>query len=235
MEKEKSCGTMCFNQNKILMVKHNKGHWAFPKGHVEENETEQETALRETKEETGLIVSIEDLITEFENHFRLFKCNILKETNKFDKKEITEIRYFSKEEILELMKEHKKDLIRMALMLHDGFKSGLIKSDHTCSEHPVLMSNFILENKDKLLINEEDAKFVASLIITHMGPWNTNSYSDIVLPLPKTREELLVHLCDYIASRNFLSVHFENNEICDSVDRGMSLSLSRKTDSKNKE
>ena len=131
--------------------------------------------------------------------------------------------------------EHKKDLIRMALMLHDGFKSGLIKSDHTCSEHPVLMSNFILENKDKLLINEEDAKFVASLIITHMGPWNTNKAGQVIMPVPKTREELLVHLCDYIASRNFLSVHFENNEICDSVDRGMSLSLSRKTDSKNKE
>ena len=54
MEKEKSCGTMCFNGNKVLMVKHNAGHWAFPKGHVEENETEVETAIRETKEETGI-------------------------------------------------------------------------------------------------------------------------------------------------------------------------------------
>lgn len=58
MNKEKSCGTICFNNDKVLMVKHNKGHWAFPKGHVEENETEFETAIRETKEETGLEVEI---------------------------------------------------------------------------------------------------------------------------------------------------------------------------------
>ena len=128
--------------------------------------------------------------------------------------------------------DHKKDLMRMALMLHDGFKSGLTKSDHTCSEHPVLMSNFILENKDKLFINEEDAKFVARLVITHMGPWNKDKAGNVIMPVPKTKEELLVHLCDYIASRNFLSVHFVNNEICDSVDRGMSLTLSRKTDNK---
>ena len=30
------------------------GHWGFVKGHVEDNETEKETALRELKEETGL-------------------------------------------------------------------------------------------------------------------------------------------------------------------------------------
>ena len=40
-----------------------------------------------------------------------------------------------------------------------------------------------------------------------------------IMPVPKTREELLVHLCDYIASRNFLNVSFEENEIADSVDR----------------
>ena len=58
MKKEKSCGTICFDKEKVLMVKHNKGHWAFPKGHVEENETEFETAIRETFEETGLEVEI---------------------------------------------------------------------------------------------------------------------------------------------------------------------------------
>ena len=124
--------------------------------------------------------------------------------------------------------DYTKDLIRMALMLHDGFKSGLTNSGHTLSEHPVIMSRFILDNKDKLLISEEDAEFVSRLIITHMGPWNTNKSGEIIMPVPKTREELLVHLCDYIASRNFLNVYFENNEICDSVDREKVLTLSKK-------
>ena len=39
-----------------LLARHNGGHWSFPKGHVEKNETEKETALREIREETGLNV-----------------------------------------------------------------------------------------------------------------------------------------------------------------------------------
>lgn len=123
--------------------------------------------------------------------------------------------------------EHTKDLMRMALLLHDGFKSGLENSGHTCCEHPVIMSDFILSNKDKLSISENDAMFVAQLIRTHMGPWNTDKEGNVIMPVPETKEELLVHLCDYIASRNFLNVHFENNEIADSVDRPKTLSLTK--------
>lgn len=117
-----------------------------------------------------------------------------------------------------------KDLIRMALIVHDGFKSGITNVGHTCNEHPILMSDFIIENMDKLDISEEEARFVASLVITHMGPWNKDRAGNVIMPVPKTKEELLVHLCDYIASRNFLNVHFENNEIADSVDRVKVLS-----------
>ena len=55
---EKSCGCVVINGNKVLLVRQNKGHWEFPKGHVEENETEKETAIREVKEETNLDVEI---------------------------------------------------------------------------------------------------------------------------------------------------------------------------------
>lgn len=60
---EKSCGGIIFyktKQNtKILLVKNNNGrYWSFPKGHIEEGETEQETAIREIKEETGLDVTL---------------------------------------------------------------------------------------------------------------------------------------------------------------------------------
>ena len=62
---EKSCGAVVYHRTrlgviKILLVKNHNGKcWTFPKGHVEQNETEQQTAVREIKEETGLDVVIE--------------------------------------------------------------------------------------------------------------------------------------------------------------------------------
>lgn len=124
--------------------------------------------------------------------------------------------------------DYQKDLIRMALLLHDGFKSGLTNSGHTCLEHPVLMYKFLLENKEKLLINENDVNYVANLILTHMGPWNKDQNGYIMMPEPERQDEILVHLCDYISSRNFLNVSFENNEIKESDNREKTLSLDKK-------
>ncbi len=63
MKKEKSCGALVVRRvsetPQILLIKHNGGHWAFPKGHVEAGETEEETALREVREETGLTVRLD--------------------------------------------------------------------------------------------------------------------------------------------------------------------------------
>lgn len=109
--------------------------------------------------------------------------------------------------------EHTKDLIRMAIMLHDGLKKGLEKSEYTKFSHPIDMANFIIENEKKLIINKNDALTVARLISSHMGPWNIDKKSNIVLPIPKKDDEKFVHLCDYLASRRFLDVSFKDNEI----------------------
>ena len=59
MIKEKSCGIVVFDDNnKVLLIKHNGGHISFPKGHVEEGESDKETAFREVKEETGIEAKI---------------------------------------------------------------------------------------------------------------------------------------------------------------------------------
>ena len=60
MKYEKSCGAVIFEGDKILVIQQVKGHWGFPKGHVEEGETEVETAIREIKEETNLDVEIDE-------------------------------------------------------------------------------------------------------------------------------------------------------------------------------
>ena len=64
LQYEKSCGAVVYCQTgdsiKYLLVCEHGGFWVFPKGHMEEGETEHETALREVKEETGLDVTFVD-------------------------------------------------------------------------------------------------------------------------------------------------------------------------------
>lgn len=65
MKFEKSCGALVYHKNEdhiqFLLIKSRYGeHWSFPKGHVEGQETEVETALREVKEETGLDITLQD-------------------------------------------------------------------------------------------------------------------------------------------------------------------------------
>jgi len=58
MISEKSCGAVVFTkvngEIKYLLVKNLSGVYGFPKGHVEGDESELETAKREIFEETGL-------------------------------------------------------------------------------------------------------------------------------------------------------------------------------------
>lgn len=60
MDYEKSCGYVVYKleNNKILylVLQSLNGEWGFPKGHVEKDESEIETANRELFEETNLIV-----------------------------------------------------------------------------------------------------------------------------------------------------------------------------------
>ena len=63
MKYEKSCGAAVYEIRcgvLFFLVEHMvKGHLSIPKGHVEGNETEEETAVREIREETGLEVRLD--------------------------------------------------------------------------------------------------------------------------------------------------------------------------------
>ncbi len=58
MPNERSAGVILFRVEegvrKYLLLHYEKDHWDFPKGHVEQGETDKEAAVRETKEETGI-------------------------------------------------------------------------------------------------------------------------------------------------------------------------------------
>lgn len=107
-----------------------------------------------------------------------------------------------------------KDLIIMALVLHDGVKSGMEHSKYTKFDHPLLVSKLIMENKDKLSLEIDDVRKLCSMIESHMGEWTYDSYQKKeVLPKPRTAEQRFVHMCDFLASRKFLDVKFLDNDI----------------------
>lgn len=56
---EVSVGAIIFRRMRgggvqYLMIQYRHGHWEFPRGHMEEGETELETMVREVREETGI-------------------------------------------------------------------------------------------------------------------------------------------------------------------------------------
>ena len=107
-----------------------------------------------------------------------------------------------------------KDLIIMALTLHDGVKSGLEHSKYTKFDHPLLVSKLIMENKEKLSMEIDDIRKMCSMIESHMGEWTYDNYQKKeVLPKPKTAEQRFVHMCDFLASRKFLDIKFLDNYI----------------------
>lgn len=60
---ERSCGAVVFHDiggvNRYLLIKNKRSaHWSFPKGHVEPGESDEQTAIREVKEETGIDIGI---------------------------------------------------------------------------------------------------------------------------------------------------------------------------------
>lgn len=109
----------------------------------------------------------------------------------------------------------EKDLMLIALLLHDGFKCGNPKERYTRADHPLLVGDYIKERQKDLTFSTEDIEFLYDVIASHMGPWNTHPYTkEEILPKPKTRYQNFVHMCDYLASRKFIQVEFdEDNNI----------------------
>lgn len=109
--------------------------------------------------------------------------------------------------------DETKDLIYFALLIHDGLKKGIQEERYTRFDHPLIIGDFLKNNRDKIDLTDEQIDRIVRMDASHMGRWNTNSYNPgVVLPLPKTPEEKFVHMCDYLSSKKFVGVEFDEED-----------------------
>lgn len=110
--------------------------------------------------------------------------------------------------------QREKDLMRVAGMMHDSRKSGddndFVKNKYTKFDHPLFAANVVRSLKGNEL-NDDEVELIATTIESHMGQWNTDRRSSIVLPLPKNKFQTILHLADYLASRKDIEVLFDKS------------------------
>ena len=119
---EKSCGCIVIENGKVLLIQQRNGHWGFPKGHIEDDETERNAAIRETKEETNIDVEIEDNRMYTENYitdkgnYKEVVYYVAKPINseiKRQESEINQISWFNLEDAVEkLTYDNTRDLLK---------------------------------------------------------------------------------------------------------------------------
>ena len=82
MTVEVSCGAVVFTRTaegiRYVIIRSLEGFYGFPKGHMEMGETEQETALREIREEVGLKVRLLDGFREVHEYLMPKKPGAMK-------------------------------------------------------------------------------------------------------------------------------------------------------------
>ena len=135
-EYENSCGAIVFNENteKILLVKMHNGNWGFPKGHIEKDETKEETAIREVLEETNVRIKIipnfEREIKYIPNEKTIKKVTIFMgitqdEEVTIDTSEIEDFKWCTYEEALKLVTyKLQKDVLENARKVFIKSKTG---------------------------------------------------------------------------------------------------------------
>lgn len=111
--------------------------------------------------------------------------------------------------------DREMDLMRVAILTHDGRKSGdqddYDRSKFTKFDHPIQMAN-VVRGYDGKYLSHDEIELVATCISSHMGQWSTDRKSSVVLPKPMNIYQEFIHLADYLASRKDLIMAFDGYE-----------------------
>lgn len=125
MKHEKSCGAVVINDGKVLLIQHIMRHWDIPKGHMEQGETQEQTAIRELKEETNIDIKI-----EYENKYEIeyspeknitkkvvyFIATNLNNELKAQPEEVKQVKWIEFEEAIEILTfDNAKNVLRQVL------------------------------------------------------------------------------------------------------------------------
>lgn len=116
-----SAGLLIIQDNKILLAHPTKAPWygtyTIPKGKVEEGETYLDAAIRETKEEVGIVVDINDIDMNYHTiyytdvkkkvyksviYFLVYPSNYIKlDKSKLDTKEVDWVGFVDKDNAMD--------------------------------------------------------------------------------------------------------------------------------------
>ena len=102
---ERSAGAVIFHDNserEFLLLHYESGHWDYVKGHIEDDESEIKTLVRETEEETGIKEEDIKIIDGFEEKIEYF----YRHEGKVIKKEVVFYLARSKTKIVKISHEH---------------------------------------------------------------------------------------------------------------------------------
>jgi 8-oxo-dGTP pyrophosphatase MutT (NUDIX family) len=70
IREEFSVAAIVFHENKYLLLKYGLGHWEFVKGHIEDDESDEQTILRELEEETSITDAV--IVKGFKENYEYF-------------------------------------------------------------------------------------------------------------------------------------------------------------------
>lgn len=126
---ETSAGAVIYTLNDsdviYLVIEDNHGNFGFPKGHLEKDETLNEAALREIKEETGIDAEI---LTDFTEELNYVMPNgILKKAVYFIGRYSDQEPVRQEEEVRQILLLNCEDALN--ILTFDSMKEVLIKAD----------------------------------------------------------------------------------------------------------
>ena len=138
-------GALIIRDDKILFQRRtDNGKWGLIGGLVEMNETYEQAALREIREETGLEVKLDSFLGIFHNHdmvwsngdaahviSAMFSASILSGEPRIDE-ESYELRFFERDEVPELFAE---DHIASLEAYFNGVRYPLLQENSLAEKH----------------------------------------------------------------------------------------------------